>query len=83
MKSVFVSTVSSVMLLFGGMCAAQSVEVYLAGEDTDRVIFNMTSKKYHKPSCNTVKRCTNCVELSRKEAKERGGVPCKVCGAGE
>lgn len=50
----------------------------------DVVVFNVKTFKYHIPSCMWAKRCTcNCIRVSRKEASSRGGVPCKVCGAGE
>ncbi|MBX9877596.1 MAG: hypothetical protein K2Y22_03985 [Candidatus Obscuribacterales bacterium] len=50
----------------------------------DIVDFNTHSLKYHDPNCIWAKRCTvNCIKISRKEAKQRGGVPCKVCGGGE
>jgi hypothetical protein len=44
------------------------------------VYFNTKSFKYHNPSCQWAKKCTvNCITLPLDEAKERGGVPCKVC----
>lgn len=51
--------------------------------DSDKVVFNTNSSKYHAASCSAAKKCTHCIEITRKEAKERGGVPCKLCGAGE
>ena len=47
----------------------------------EMVIFNTQTLKYHKPSCRWAKKCTvNCIKIDKKEAKKRGGVPCKVCG---
>lgn len=60
---------------------AQSVQVQ--ARDSDKVMFNPTSFKYHIPSCSAARRCTHCIEITRKEAREKGGVPCKLCGAGE
>lgn len=51
---------------------------------SDTVCFNTSNNKFHSLSCIWAKRCTvNCIELSRKEAHKRGGIPCKVCGGGE
>ncbi len=55
----------------------------LAAKDTDVVVFNPRSLKYHIASCGAASRCTHCVSITRKEAKAQGGVPCKLCGAGE
>jgi|MudIll2142460700_1097286.scaffolds.fasta_scaffold37212_2 hypothetical protein len=45
------------------------------------VTFNTQTLKYHCPSCQWAVKCTkNCVTVSPKEAQQRGGVPCKVCG---
>jgi len=46
----------------------------------DQVIFNTESKKFHKPSCNTVSGCKHCTKTSRGDAIKQGGEPCKVCG---
>lgn len=56
---------------------------FLQAKDTDIVYFNTNSSKYHIASCRACKACTHCIELTRKEAKQRGGVPCKLCGANE
>ncbi|MBY0552159.1 MAG: hypothetical protein K2W95_33070 [Candidatus Obscuribacterales bacterium] len=57
--------------------------IALQAKDTDIVYFNTNSSKYHIASCRACKACTHCIELTRKEAKQRGGVPCKLCGANE
>jgi hypothetical protein len=50
-------------------------------DDTETVAFNTSSRKYHCLSCRWAKQCTaNCIEITREEAKKRGGVPCKTCG---
>jgi hypothetical protein len=55
-----------------------------AAKQSDTVIFNVKTHKYHIPSCIWAKRCTaNCIAITRAEAIQRGGVPCKVCGGGE
>ena len=47
------------------------------------VVYNTKTGKYHAPSCPAAKHCTvNCVEMSLKDAKAAGGVPCKKCGGG-
>lgn len=51
-----------------------------AQSDPDAV-FNVQSKIYHQPSCNSARRCTkNCIPLKLSEAKKRGGRACEVCG---
>ncbi len=45
------------------------------------VVFNWKTLKYHKPSCQWAKKCTqNCTKVDKKEAIKQGGKPCKVCG---
>ncbi|MCD8024905.1 MAG: hypothetical protein LUE64_05170 [Candidatus Gastranaerophilales bacterium] len=44
------------------------------------VIYNLSSGKYHKESCTWAKKCQNCIKIPVKEAKEKGGKPCRVCG---
>lgn len=46
----------------------------------EAVYFNRQSLKYHCLTCEWARKCTrNCREMSRAEAIDRGGVPCKVC----
>ncbi|MES1242919.1 MAG: hypothetical protein ABUT39_14990 [Acidobacteriota bacterium] len=50
-------------------------------ESEEKVAFNVETKKYHCLSCHWALKCTrNCIEVSKSEAKRRGGVACKVCG---
>jgi hypothetical protein len=66
------------------MPAYGSDQIYVQqAKETDKVMFNINSRKYHIPSCSAARRCTHCIETTRREAKEKGGVPCKLCGAGE
>ncbi|MCA9803536.1 MAG: hypothetical protein KC777_16305 [Cyanobacteria bacterium HKST-UBA02] len=66
-----------------GSDSGDSTARYVA-KDTDIVVLNKKTLKYHIPSCTYAKRCTkNCVKVKRSAAKDQGGVPCKVCGAGE
>lgn len=66
-----------------GYTAGYSTARYVA-KDTDIVVLNKKTLKYHIPSCTYAKRCTkNCVKVKRSAAKDQGGVACKVCGAGE
>lgn len=47
----------------------------------ETVVFNTSTLKYHKPSCKWAQKCTkNCIKIDKKQAKAKGGVPCKVCG---
>ena len=59
------------------------VPIAFAASDSDTVSFNTGSKKYHALSCEAVKKCKHCIKISRGEAKQKGGVPCKICGGGE
>jgi hypothetical protein len=44
------------------------------------VAFNQKTYKYHYTSCSAAKRCTvNCIDISLKDAIDRGGIPCKLC----
>ena len=48
----------------------------------DTVVYNTKTLKYHSPNCEWAKKCTvNCIRIERKQAVQRGGIPCKVCGA--
>ena len=48
----------------------------------DTVVYNTKTQKYHSPNCEWAKKCTvNCIRIERKQAVQRGGIPCKVCGA--
>lgn len=52
--------------------------------DSDIVAFNTSNYKFHALSCIWAERCTvHCIQITRKEAHKRGGIPCKVCGGGE
>ena len=43
------------------------------------VVFNTKSKRYHCPTCNSVKTCKNCIPMSLDEVKKNGGIPCGNC----
>jgi hypothetical protein len=80
----------SATLLFAPAALAQETNVpnwrapVLIASANDIVDFNTKTLKYHSPSCIWAKRCTeHCIKISRAEAKQRGGIPCKVCGASE
>ena len=48
----------------------------------DTVVYNTKTRKYHAQSCASANKCTvNCIKIDRKQAIQRGGVPCKICGA--
>ncbi|MFA7659115.1 MAG: hypothetical protein WCY19_06760 [Candidatus Gastranaerophilaceae bacterium] len=47
----------------------------------EKVAFNTKTYKVHKLSCPSAQVCTvNCVTIERKEAYQKGGIPCKKCG---
>ena len=49
--------------------------------NAETVVYNTSSGKYHKPTCQFAKKCTkNCIKIDKKQAKAKGGVPCKSCG---
>jgi hypothetical protein len=57
-----------------------SVAVGVSAKE-ETVAFNTESLKYHCLECRWAIRCTrNCIEVTRSEARRRGGVACKVCG---
>ncbi len=50
-------------------------------EKETTVTFNTRTKKIHRHGCKSAKACTvNCVVIDKKEALDRGGVPCGNCG---
>ena len=55
--------------------------IFMAPVYAETVVYNTNTGKYHKPTCKWAKKCTvNCIKIDKKQAKARGGVPCKVCG---
>lgn len=61
-------------VLLGLLCS------FAFASSTLTVAFNTNSYKYHYTSCRWAKKCTvNCIEITLKEAVDRGGIPCKVC----
>lgn len=61
-----------------GLLAVLFIQIHVLAE---MVIFNTQTLKYHKIGCPVAVRCTkNCIKIDKKEAKKRGGVPCKKCG---
>lgn len=75
-------------ILFVSVChppGAFSTELDLSAKDKEQeiVVFNQKSLKYHGKDCSAVKSCKNCVEISRRKAKELGGAACKLCAGGE
>ena len=48
------------------------------------VVLNTNTLKYHSVDCEWAHKCNkNCIRIDHKEAKKRGGIPCKVCGGVE
>jgi hypothetical protein len=54
-----------------------------AASPNDLVLLNTSSLKYHCLNCSAAKSCTRCIRVKRSEAKQRGGVPCRICGGCE
>lgn len=49
--------------------------------EAEQVFYNTNTKKVHKAHCISAKKCTkNCIKIERKDAYNRGGIPCKQCG---
>jgi hypothetical protein len=94
MRRSFVGIVLAAGLLLSLPSAARTVTLPQSSTDasdtTDQlqvskqdeiVTFNTKTGKYHCVTCSAAKRCTrNCVNVKLSEAKERGGVACKICG---
>lgn len=50
----------------------------------ETVVYNIKTSKFHSTNCQWANKCTvNCIKIDRKEAIQRGGVPCKVCRGGK
>jgi len=62
--------------------SALLVVFFLSGAAfSQTVVYNVKTGKYHKPSCQAAIKCTkNCIKIEKSQAKQRGGVPCKICG---
>lgn len=62
----------------------QAAKSQKTSKDQETVVFNVKSYKFHYPSCSAAIRCTrNCIETTRGDAHQRGGIPCQLCGGGE
>ncbi len=48
--------------------------------NAETVIYNPSSKIYHKVSCPHAKRCKSCIKIEKQEAKSKGARACKSCG---
>ena len=47
----------------------------------EEVMYNTETQKVHKVTCAHAKKCTkNCIKIDRKDAYNKGGKPCNVCG---
>ncbi len=58
--------------------------IFTLGCFAETVVYNTKTGKFHSPSCQWANKCTvNCIKIDRKEAVQRGGIPCKVCGGGK
>lgn len=66
-------------------CAVLVVALFLGSanvnaQQSDLVVFNVSSLKYHELGCASANRCTkNCIVILRSEALRRGAVHCKKC----
>lgn len=67
-------------IVVAALLLALTFSVVVSGAE-EKVAFNVETRKYHCLSCRSAIACTkNCIEVSRSEAKRRGGIPCKNCG---
>ena len=67
--------------ILGVLLAITIIGLVIIFASDEKVVFNTYTLKYHKPSCEWAKKCTqNCIKISKKKAQQQGGVPCKVCG---
>jgi hypothetical protein len=65
-----------ILTLLIAICINLSLASY-----AETVVYNTKTGKIHSVGCPHAKKCTvNCVKIEKKEAINRGGVPCKVCG---
>ena len=56
------------------------INVNVYSQQSDLVVFNTKTLKYHELGCSSANRCTkNCIVISRNEAIKKGGVHCKNC----
>lgn len=86
-----ISIVSAILLLLMPVNFALDAEAQQGlakptqlANGSDIVVFNVSNLKFHSPSCIWACRCTkHCINITRAEAHQRGGVPCKVCNGGE
>lgn len=70
MKKISVLILSTLIMMF-----------YTMPVMAEMVIYNTKTGKYHSLDCKWAKQCTvNCIKIDKKEAKKRGGIPCKICG---
>ena len=46
----------------------------------EQVYYNPQTKIYHSATCRYVSRCKKCIKIDIKQARQRGGRACKVCG---
>jgi hypothetical protein len=86
MKHILIALFVAASFFVGQSPSIAGVDIppVLVADMNDPVVFNVQNHKFHHPSCMWAKRCTkNCIDVTRKEAHARGGIPCKVCGGGE
>ena len=71
-------TIKRFFFIFALFLSIISVNVY--SQQSDMVVFNTKTLKYHELGCSSANRCTkNCIVISRNEAIKKGGVHCKNC----
>jgi len=86
MKHLLITLCAAAGFFVVGLPVFAGVDIppVLVAQMNDPVVFNVQNHKFHQPACMWAKRCTkNCIDITRKEAHARGGIPCKVCGGGE
>lgn len=83
MKRSIILAVYSVLMLVGNFTVANQnaslagARVAQADQKEEAVYITRTGKKYHRAGCRSLSR--SMIPVSRREAQERGFLPCKVC----
>ena len=72
----------TVLLTLASVCLSLAAPASADSRKTEEtVIFNTSSLKYHCENCSAALRCkSNCIRIPLSEARQRGGVACKMCG---
>lgn len=59
---------------------AKPIKENIPVENTEIVVFNPKSLKYHKEYCEWAIKYKRCIKITKINAQNKGGVACKICG---